>query len=203
MASSGGFNRLFFPRILAFGLIVFAANSANGLEMRACKPGSFKRPGIPLPSLICALSPLSPLLPPFSSRTVLYLPQTSLPYGHLSRSLRVRAGADGDIDAFVQDVRRTRSVRRLGIVLGYMFLSAAMVLQSCLSSNPNVGLGLGPFLLVGASLLYTKRAIVPRNRELEVGTDFEVREAAGKGLGLFALRSISKGTYLCDYGGER
>ena len=101
-----------------------------------------------------------------------------------------------------------RRTRFFGLVGGVSFLTAAYSVGATMSST--MISRILPFLPAAVGLSVAGFRAIPvrvATPPLVLGYDLEVRSALGplaedKGLGLFALRPLSKGTYLFDYEGE-
>ena len=128
---------------------------------------------------------------------------------HASTRLRPIVMLSSDVapddKPLVELIRERRGMRRAGLGVG-----GAMLL-ACASLG--VGTGTLDGSLVAATLISGLTAAgggiawqYSRNSEsrspLDEASHFEVREAPGRGRGLFALRPIEEGTYLFDYKGE-
>lgn len=103
-------------------------------------------------------------------------------------------------------VQRDRLVRKAGLALGGACLGGAVVVGLG-SGTLNAGQVLPPLALVAAlaaaNEAYANVANDESGAPLDEAAHFEVREAPGKGSGLFATRAIDEGAYLFAYGGER
>jgi len=101
--------------------------------------------------------------------------------------------------------RNFRRARFAGIVAGVTLWTMAAILEASVATESAPYSTLLPLLPPAISLTVVGvRSISVRapSPPLGLGDGVEVREAKGKGVGLFATRPLKKGTYLFDYLGE-
>ena len=105
----------------------------------------------------------------------------------------------------LEDVRRRRRLRSVGIVGGAAFLGSTLALGSAVGMFDGGELLTGGVAagIVAAGAVAAVSSTYNEAAEPLVEGMFRVDTVEGKGEGLFATAPISKGTYLFDYEGER
>jgi len=91
-------------------------------------------------------------------------------------------------------------VRRYGLVTGVVCVASGAGLEGVLQQDPV--LATLPAVLLFLATAFRALPSPAKTPALVLGVDLEVRPSPGRGLGLFALKAVPKGTFVTDYIGE-
>ncbi|GMH66673.1 hypothetical protein TrST_g10718 [Triparma strigata] len=102
---------------------------------------------------------------------------------------------------FAQDTAAGRELRLTGLSAATVLFAASAGIEGVLKNSALLACVPGS---IAAAVIASRSIPAPvfRSQPLQMGVDVEVLPSEGRGEGLFALRTIEKGSYIFDYLGE-